>query len=555
VNHSQSYRKVSLFMVFVMIAALFSMVAPVSAATHPTVSLVPRVTGDIPAGQQFRVDLTITGLSPAEMSALRAVTAEINFDTEFLTLVDVHHGSLLDAQPPQVSNVGPGKVSVSVSGFGNSGPFVSSGAAFSFVFEAKQNTQGYANITIAPFDNPPLTSSATGVDVIYDDNGGQGVYATPTVVNAQVFVRVGGMVIGQVVLQGRSTVSGIEVVIRSGDQVVATLGGMTSGDFWTSPGLPAGRYSMTVQAKPGPYGKAVPYVSRTVEDFEVRFGENTLFPSFTLKAGDVTGSDSVNGADLVAMATHWRSSVATAPESVVADLDGDGVVYGLDLALLARNWQVTAAPENLRALSEFEQYLNNRILINASLPVSADANANAQAAENVLRAGGHLLDAAKMTILGEVITELRFTPIRNELLDNTMTLAGHMNSTNTTNAINQASAIVVNKFANWNAVDFRDIDNELAAFTAGRDVLDIARRADDLVTYLQSKLYDDQFIAAYIWANNTCGTDVKNVYCFEDMSEGSAWAATKNLLIGAITNEQWWITINHGINRTNNKNP
>jgi probable HAF family extracellular repeat protein len=63
--------------------------------------------------------------------------------------------------------------------------------------------------------------------------------------------------------------------------------------------------------------------------------------SFSLLNGDVNGDNTINLADLVAMAAAWRTTPGAAKWNANADLNGDGAVNLSDWLIAARNWRKT----------------------------------------------------------------------------------------------------------------------------------------------------------------------------------------------------------------------
>jgi probable HAF family extracellular repeat protein len=63
--------------------------------------------------------------------------------------------------------------------------------------------------------------------------------------------------------------------------------------------------------------------------------------SVSLINGDVNGDNTINLADLVAMAAAWRTTSSSSNWNVNADLNGDGVVNLADWMIAARNYRKT----------------------------------------------------------------------------------------------------------------------------------------------------------------------------------------------------------------------
>jgi hypothetical protein len=118
-------------------------------------------------------------------------------------------------------------------------------------------------------------------------------------------------------------------LLAGGNQYNNT-GFVVRGDKITVSDAGNGTGSFTIRAEASPNtilndgGKAYPFGGFMLQEVGNIVNE---------PAGDLTGDDAINLADLMLLASEWLAP------STVADLDGDGVVTMKDLAILASNWQ------------------------------------------------------------------------------------------------------------------------------------------------------------------------------------------------------------------------
>ncbi len=98
---------------------------------------------------------------------------------------------------------------------------------------------------------------------------------------------------------------------------------------FTANAVALGTYTLTI-ARPG-------YVTMEVEVTVGSTGlENFTMP--TMIAGDLDGSDIVDGSDVSALGTSWGARTSDLSYQERADLNADGVVDGSDVSLLGTNW-------------------------------------------------------------------------------------------------------------------------------------------------------------------------------------------------------------------------
>ena len=57
--------------------------------------------------------------------------------------------------------------------------------------------------------------------------------------------------------------------------------------------------------------------------------------------GDVNGDNTINLADLMAIAAAWRSTPGSSNWNPNADLNGDGAVNLSDWMIVVKNWRMT----------------------------------------------------------------------------------------------------------------------------------------------------------------------------------------------------------------------
>ena len=115
-------------------------------------------------------------------------------------------------------------------------------------------------------------------------------------------------------------------------QVVALA---SDGSFWVPCAL-TGTYDVAA--------KASHWLRQRVSGVTFNGGVVSGGVSFSLINGDVDGDNTINLADLVAMAKAWRSTPGSSNWNVNADVNGDGTVNLADWMVVARNWRKSGDP-------------------------------------------------------------------------------------------------------------------------------------------------------------------------------------------------------------------
>jgi hypothetical protein len=98
----------------------------------------------------------------------------------------------------------------------------------------------------------------------------------------------------------------------------------------------SGTYDVSVKASHW-LRKTMPSVTLTGTSF-------TSGLSCAVVNGDVNGDNTINLADLMAIAAAWRSTPGSSNWNANADVNGDGVVNLEDWMIVARNWRLTGDP-------------------------------------------------------------------------------------------------------------------------------------------------------------------------------------------------------------------